>query len=100
VEETVQFWVLGSSLAIRNLETVWRVTWLLHENLCQPDHIGVIIECFCKGDHLVSGILLVTISSCGEECSEGRQRNRAALLSATSLLLLIITTLGMFEKSK
>lgn len=58
----------------------YRVTGLLNKDLSQGDHRRVIIERFCKVDHLVCGILLIAGTSIGKKSSKGGYRHRIALV--------------------
>lgn len=64
-----------------NTWRTYRISGLLNKKLCEPDHLGIVVESLGEVNHLIACVLLVTVAPCSQQTGEGSLRDRVALRS-------------------
>jgi len=86
LEQAVKLSILWGLLAVRYALGCGAVARLLCKDLCELDHVRIVVELLGKIDHLISAVLLVTRARSSEEGpSPGDSDGIALFASASSI---------------
>lgn len=69
---------------MKRLSSTYRVPRLLSKDLCELDHVGIVLESLREVDHAISGVLLVARTRSGQEGAERVHDDGVALLPTAS----------------